>query len=271
MQEAATGSLVEGIGDEALIVLFTALTVVMLSLLACAWATISAPRAGSQPVHPLEVPYLEEERQRHQQDESRLHRMQSSGGEVSPCPICMCDMEIKVETNCGHWFCGPCMAGYWRHRSPVTLQPVPCPCCRQPVNVLFLELTAEEEARRGAPEADGVRIRECCAEIAAYNHYCAQGGRSWGSIVRDAPVLVRRLITSLFTNDGLRAILQARWLILFVVSLLYAVCPFDFLPEAVFGIVGLLDDLLVIIAAVLYASTLYRMAYLRDGGRPHAD
>jgi hypothetical protein len=29
-----------------------------------------------------------------------------SGDVIATCPVCLCDTEFPVETNCGHLFCG---------------------------------------------------------------------------------------------------------------------------------------------------------------------
>lgn len=47
-------------------------------------------------------------------------------------------------------------------------------------------------------------------------------------------------------------------LLLLLLLLLYLLLPFDLVPEAVFGALGLLDDLVVIVAVVSYATLLYR-------------
>ena len=41
-------------------------------------------------------------------------------------------------------------------------------------------------------------------------------------------------------------------------ALLYLLSPFDIIPEAAFGLIGILDDLVIITLFLLYASILYR-------------
>eukprot|EP00953_Heterococcus_sp_UTEX-ZZ885_P028433 15172-Heterococcus_DN1.PRE.1 len=29
------------------------------------------------------------------------------------CPVCLGDLQLPIETNCGHLFCGSCIHNYW--------------------------------------------------------------------------------------------------------------------------------------------------------------
>ena len=39
---------------------------------------------------------------------------------------------------------------------------------------------------------------------------------------------------------------------------IYLLSPFDIVPEAVFGLIGILDDLIIVALFLLYAGILYR-------------
>ena len=53
-------------------------------------------------------------------------------------------------------------------------------------------------------------------------------------------------------------------------SILYILSPLDILPEAVLGIIGLLDDLVVLLAMLVYLACLYR-AGLAIAGEVHSN
>lgn len=53
------------------------------------------------------------------------------------------------------------------------------------------------------------------------------------------------------------------FLILAFVLFIYVVSPIDLIPEAIFGIFGLLDDLIGVVYMLLYAAGLYR-AYVAN-------
>jgi zinc finger of C3HC4-type, RING len=33
--------------------------------------------------------------------------------EDEDCPVCLGDLQLPIETNCGHLFCGSCIHSYW--------------------------------------------------------------------------------------------------------------------------------------------------------------
>jgi RING finger protein 170 len=85
--------------------------------------------------------------------------------------------------------------------------------------------------------------------------------------VRDMPLLLRRMIWELM--DPQRAIpLVHRTRILFFLVLLaiYVFSPLDVIPEGVVGLVGLLDDVLVIVMVLFYLAMLYRSTLILHHG-----
>ena len=51
---------------------------------------------------------------------------------------------------------------------------------------------------------------------------------------------------------------RLRVVICFIVALLYFISPLDLIPEAVFGILGFLDDFFVLMLLTIYVSIIYR-------------
>ena len=51
---------------------------------------------------------------------------------------------------------------------------------------------------------------------------------------------------------------RLRILAIFFFGVLYLLSPFDILPESVFGLIGLLDDLFVIFMLGIYITVLFR-------------
>nr|XP_046246537.1 RING-HC_RNF170 domain-containing protein isoform X2 [Scatophagus argus] len=47
------------------------------------------------------------------------------------CPVCLQTASFPVQTNCGHLFCAPCLIAYWRHGP--WLDAISCPLCREKV------------------------------------------------------------------------------------------------------------------------------------------
>lgn len=73
--------------------------------------------------------------------------------------------------------------------------------------------------------------------------------------IYDVPMLLWHMWRALFT---LRGLVLLRLTLLLSFLLLYTLSPLDILPEAAFGLLGLLDDLLVILIVLLTISMVYR-------------
>ena len=77
-------------------------------------------------------------------------------------------------------------------------------------------------------------------------------------ILRDMPTLLRHFFTELFSLSGLVWMFRLRALILFVALIIYFISPLDILSEAVFGIIGLLDDFAILLLVPIYYTVMYR-------------
>jgi RING finger protein 170 len=45
---------------------------------------------------------------------------------------------------------------------------------------------------------------------------------------------------------------------------MYVLSPFDIIPEAAFGLLGYVDDILVVFLLVIYATMIYRQAVINN-------
>ena len=93
-----------------------------------------------------------------------------------------------------------------------------------------------------------------------YNRRHSGEPRSIAEQVRDLPMLLRHLIVYLFSGEGLHLAFQLRVGVgvLIMVWLIYLLSPLDLLPEAVFGLIGLLDDLLIFVLISMYLTFFFR-------------
>ena len=78
------------------------------------------------------------------------------------------------------------------------------------------------------------------------------------SYLYDIPPLMRHLWRDLFTVGGLLCIHRLHILIVLCLLLLYVVLPLDILPESVFGLIGFLDDIVIVLGAIVYMTLIYR-------------
>jgi len=84
--------------------------------------------------------------------------------------------------------------------------------------------------------------------------------------IRDLPAILRHLWRELFSVGGLVFMFRARILLCLAAIVIYLVSPLDVLPEAVFGLIGLLDDLFVVLLVLVYMTIIYRQIVADRGG-----
>uniref|UniRef100_A0A8C4U7R3 E3 ubiquitin-protein ligase RNF170 n=1 Tax=Falco tinnunculus TaxID=100819 RepID=A0A8C4U7R3_FALTI len=161
------------------------------------------------------------------------------------CPVCLQQATFPIETNCGHLFCGSCIIAYWRYGS--WLGAIRCPICRQTVT-LFLPLFGEDQ--QGATQV--------LQDVNDYNRRFSGQPRSIMERIMDLPTLLRHAFREMFSVGGLFWMFRIRIFLCLLGALLYLASPLDFLPEALFGILGFLDDFFVIFLLLIYISIMYR-------------
>lgn len=166
---------------------------------------------------------------------------------------------IPVETNCGHLFCAECLLHF--HEVSAVIRPLSCPICRQSVTMLLCEPT------RGLNLSEEQRNQ--LSAIQTYNRRFSGQPRSLMDILRDMPILIRHFGRHLLTLGGMRLFFRLRSMVFITMCIIYIVLPLDLLPEALFGIVGLFDDLFIILCAVTWMSIQYRNYLLTHQQQQH--
>ncbi|KAK9949939.1 hypothetical protein M0R45_005447 [Rubus argutus] len=175
------------------------------------------------------------------------------------CSVCQSNFDVPCQANCSHWFFGNCILLVWSHGS--TLQPCRCPLCRRQITLLVP--TEASMRHHDVPE-----VAEILGNVAMYNRSFRGHFRGLIQTMRDLPFLLQRLLQELWDPQrSLPRVLRARVCITMILSAAYVLSPVDFFPEAIFGVVGLLDDFLVVLIVLLYSATIYRsVLYQRHGG-----
>ncbi|XP_003745830.1 E3 ubiquitin-protein ligase RNF170 [Galendromus occidentalis] len=163
------------------------------------------------------------------------------------CLICLEDIRLPLTTNCGHRFCAECLIKWLQ--GPARRPTTSCPTCRQHVSALLrnFEPVADDEARR-------VLMRQ----INFYNRRYSGEPRPFWEHVRDLPLLLSHLASEFFSLGGLMYMFRIRIAVCFFLALVYLLSPVDVVPEAMFGLLGFLDDLFVLIVLGVYMSLIYR-------------
>lgn len=242
-------TLIEGVSNQVLfvVVLSVAFLGGLLALLC---------REDQQNIHPENqehVRAVREQLQSEQDENPPLETRQQYYTDMS-CPVCLQQAVLPLETNCGHLFCGPCIIAYWRYGT--WLGAINCPICRQMVTLLFPlfhEHAAPQRVQDGEAEPQLI-----LRDVDDYNRRFSGQPRSLMDRLRDVPTLLRHAFREMFSMGGLFWMFRIRILLCLVGALTYLASPLDFLPEALFGLLGFMDDFFVILLLFIYISIMYR-------------
>ena len=199
------------------------------------------------------------------------------------CSICLSETTYAIQTNCGHIYCAQCIISYYENvtsssvatalskslRSKINSRILKClfsdpfdtptcPYCRQRMTMLLFYFSETERNLSDDNPIEMERRNALVNTVRNYNSRYSGEPRSLSEHLRDLPVLLRHLWTFFWSPDGLSWLFRLRILTLGGMAGLYLLSPFDIVPEAAFGIIGILDDLVIVALFLLYASMLYR-------------
>ena len=155
----------------------------------------------------------------------------------------------------------------WRRSS--ALAAIPCPYCRQRITIILPYFSDPE--KNSAEPADAEIRDKVKTDVYTYNRRYSGEPRSVVEQVRDLPMLLRHLVVYLFSGEGLHLAFQLRVGVLAVVWLVYLLSPLDLLPEAVFGLIGLIDDLVIFLLISMYLTFFFRQIMSNMGVAGGAD
>ncbi|XP_062994371.1 E3 ubiquitin-protein ligase RNF170-like [Elgaria multicarinata webbii] len=151
------------------------------------------------------------------------------------CPICLQSATFPVKTNCGHLFCGSCLIEYWKHGA--WLGAISCPLCRQKV-ILLYTISCENQPDK--------QSKQTVYDIRDYNKRFSGQPRPFTDYLYDMPLLLNLAIRGLFTLGGLVWIFFLRVVVCSFGTIMCLTSPFDVMPEPLCGILGAVDDLVVV-------------------------
>lgn len=248
--------LVEGIDDQVLILC----TVFSVAIIASMFSFFKNLLRPSQQVNPTihqesleEVNFIRQEQNLNPTAPPAEDETHSRTYTNINCPICLGDCLLPVETNCGHIFCGNCIIQYWNQAHVNIYSKMKCPMCRQEVSVLLPLYTLHEQ------EQNNQEHRATFDSIKMYNKRFSGAPRPWLDYLTDIPIILRHVFNELLSMNSLDLWDRLRFIFLICFMIFYFLVPLDLIPEVVFGVFGLLDDLLVAFWIVIYICSFFRV------------
>ncbi|XP_069818312.1 E3 ubiquitin-protein ligase RNF170 isoform X2 [Dendropsophus ebraccatus] len=242
------GSFIEGVSNQVVVaVVISLIFIAALTYLMLRTNILNLlNRSEHQNIHPENQERVRAIREQLQNEQETTIQPRHQFYSDMSCPVCLQQATFPVETNCGHLFCGPCIIAYWRYGS--WLGAISCPICRQTVTLLFPVFQASEQQD----------AQEILQEVNSYNRRFSGQPRSLMDRIMDLPTLLRHAFREMFSVGGLFRMFRIRIVLCLLGALFYLVSPLDIIPEALFGILGFMDDLFVIFLLLIYISIMYR-------------
>jgi len=184
------------------------------------------------------------------------------------CPICYDLTTLPAETNCRHVFCARCILRCWeitesRGGGSTILNALKCPMCRSEVSHLIARFSDQPDAASQRDhEAEVAYIKETREKLQEYNLRFSGIRRGLKDYIMDIPLMLYHMWSEATGQTGLLMFCQLQVGLALLACLLYIVSPFDIIPESIFGVVGIVDDILICMTILVYLSFLYRSVVL---------
>ena len=162
--------------------------------------------------------------------------------------------------SCAHTFCSECFLQYFEQGGRSVVK---CPCCRREVDLVAVSEPGWLPAEKSS--ANGRKLEE---RIAQYNARFSGAPRSWAAVAQDTPHLLSRLWRELSSGgaDAARLVRQLRFWGFVLSAVLYLLSPFDVVSESLFGILGYLDDLMVLVVVGVMVAGFFRSIMVQHVG-----
>ncbi|GER37854.1 hypothetical protein STAS_14279 [Striga asiatica] len=111
-------------------------------------------------------------------------------------------------------------------------------------------------------------VAEILQRIERYNRLYGERSNGLMQRMQDLPFLLKRLLRDIMDPQrSLPFVIRARVYLAMMVSFIYVISPVDIIPEALLGVFGLLDDVIIVFICFLHVAALYRAVLLsRHGG-----
>ncbi|XP_076920653.1 uncharacterized protein LOC143581825 [Bidens hawaiensis] len=170
------------------------------------------------------------------------------------CPICFDTFTIACQTNCAHWFCASCILRFWTYRT--VLQRCNCPICVRPITKLTPEASL---LIMHEPE-----VVEVLKNVQRYNRLFQGGIKGLIRKVFEVPNLFKKMLCGLMDPDRFRGNYYAMRSFALLMSCIYNMGSFDFIPMGSLGVRRLFDLCAIALVVILCLVGIFHRLVLRQ-------
>lgn len=107
-------------------------------------------------------------------------------------------------------------------------------------------------------------IKDTNEKIKCYNRRFSNIRRGWWDYFTDIPLMVYHMWCEATGRTGLLLFCRMQVIIAVLACFMYICLPFDIIPESVYGVVGIVDDFIILLTVLVYLSFLYRSIVLEQ-------
>ncbi|KAL7118065.1 hypothetical protein ACP275_03G112300 [Erythranthe tilingii] len=176
--------------------------------------------------------------------------------ENNRCSVCDANVRMTFQSICSHWFCDTCFLQFW-DLDDVRRQPCRCPQCKRAITLLI--------PARGASirlHDDDTHVTEILRVIDTYNRLYGKYSNGLIQRIRNLPFLLKKLLLDMMYPEQLSFPMRGHVYLAMTFGAVYVLSPVDFISEGRLGMVGLIDDLIIVLLCFLHVAAIYQECLL---------
>lgn len=186
---------------------------------------------------------------------------------IEDCPICYEEYTLPVETNCCHIYCASCIILAWettesRGGGQSRLAMLKCPYCRADVSIFAKRYEIFDGVNKQSPEYKYISATQ--NKISEYNQRFSNSRRNLIHYIKDIPLMLTHLWREATGQNGVLLFCRIQVIFAVLAGIIYLCMPYDIIPERIFGVVGMADDVIVCVSVLVYLSFFYRNIVLDE-------
>jgi uncharacterized membrane protein YkvA (DUF1232 family) len=169
------------------------------------------------------------------------------------CCICLVEPKVfRVAVTCGHSYCANCIFSIYAKRNHEQIE---CPLCRAKIITIFKAFPEVEPAEK---------VEEIRMLIRDYNSKYGDD-RSVKRTIVELPFVLAKVVDHIFSFKFLLYFIKtAVFFKMALVAIIYFMLPVDVMPTSYLGVIGVIDNVAVVVAVGLFAVGKAGLAFARQ-------